>query len=270
MPPVIPAEGMTMKYSRMPSGEYVWTIHTDKGDTDRSNRSSRDHSSRNNLDANLVFEDENLINYGDFYFSSLLDLGCSIKHLLLRLSAFTITRDNVSRLLYFDMSTFNSTITRPNLKNFQQMIDYDFSHLRNIVCCVNNINQYTKKDVPDYEIGEYGYLKRTNPIVNKEAPEPPDLDKLPEIYKTIPDNIAFYVKTPGVITQEHEILDVDHINQQDIDILKQAYSGVSPILEQLDNLSAAGLVSLYSLYEHIWDEVNLKMKVVRMTNYKNR
>ena len=66
MPPVIPAEGMTMKKSKMPNGEYVWTIHTDKGDSDRSNRSSRDNSSRNNADANLVFEDENLINYGDF------------------------------------------------------------------------------------------------------------------------------------------------------------------------------------------------------------
>ena len=70
--------------------------------------------------------------------------------------------------------------------------------------------------------------------------------------------------------QHHEILDVDHINQQDIDVLKQAYCGVSPILEQLDNLSYAGLVSLYLLYEHIWDEVNLKMKFVKMTNYKNR
>ena len=80
MPPVIPAEGMTMKYMKMPNGEFVWTIHTDKGDHDRSQRSSRDYPSRSNLDANLVFEDENLINYGDFYFSSLLDLGWSIKH----------------------------------------------------------------------------------------------------------------------------------------------------------------------------------------------
>ena len=136
----------------MPNGEYVWTIHTDKGDTDRSNRSSRDHSSRNNLDANLVFDDENLINYGDFHFSSLLDLDCSFKHLLLRLSAFTITMDNVPRLLYFDMSTFNSTTTLSNVK-YEQKIDYDFSHLKNITCCVNNINQYTKKDVPDLEIG---------------------------------------------------------------------------------------------------------------------
>ena len=212
MPPVIPAEGMTMKYSKMPNGEYVWTIYTDKGDSDRSRRSSRDHSSRNNLDAYLVFEDENLINYGDFYFSSLLDLGCSIKHLLLRLSAFIITRDNVSRLLYFDMSTFNSNPLL-SIVNFQQKIEYDFSHLKNIFCYVNNINQYTKKDVSYLEIEEYGYLKRTNPIRNSEAPTPPDLDRLPDIYKTIPDDVAYYIKAPEVITKDHEILDVDHINQ---------------------------------------------------------
>ena len=193
MPPVIPAEGMTIKYLKMPNGEYVWTIHTNKVDSDRSNRSSRDHSSRNNLDANLVFEDENLINYGDFYFSSLLDLGCSLKHLLLRLSSFTITRDNVSRLLYFDMSTFNSTTTRSNV-HYEQMIYYDFSHLKNIVCCVNNINQYTKKEVPNLEIGMTGELHRTNPRIVNEAPAPPDLNKLPEIYKTIPDDVAYFVK----------------------------------------------------------------------------
>jgi len=141
----------------------------------------------------------------------------------LRLSAFIITRDNVSRLLYFDMSTFNSSPLL-SMANFQQIIDYDFSHLRNIVCCVNNINQYTKKDIPEYEIGEYGYLKRTNPIRNIEAPEPPDLDKLPEIYKTIPDDVAFYVKTPEVVTKDHDILDVDHINQQEIDILKWSFA----------------------------------------------
>jgi hypothetical protein len=154
--------------------------------------------------------------------------------------------------------------------NFQQKIDYDFSHLRNIVCCVNNINQYTKKDVPDYEIGEYGYLKRTNPILNKEAPEPPDLNKLPEIYKTIPDDVAYFVKTPEAITLEHEIIDVAHINQEEVDILKQAYSGVKPILDQLDKVSAAGTIALFSLFEYAWDEVALKRNIVRMTHHKIR
>ena len=216
-----------------------------------------------------MFEDENLINYGDFYFSSLLDLVFSIKPLLLRLSAFIITRDNVSRLLYFDMSTFNSSPLF-SMANFQQKIDYDFSHLRNIVCCVNNINQYTKKDIPDYEIGEYDYLKRTNPIINREAPEPPDLDKLPDIYKTIPDDVAYFVKTPEAITLDYQILDVAHINQQEVDILTQAYIGVKPILDQLDKVSAAGIVALFSLFEYALDEVALRKNIVRMTHHKTR
>ena len=189
---------------------------------------------------NLVFEDENLINYGDFYFSSLLDLGCSLKRLLLRLSAFITTSDNVPHLLYFDMSVFDSTSSFSNVK-YEQNIDYDFSHLRNIVCCVNNINQYTKKDVPDLEIGMNGELERTNSRIVREAPAPPDLNRLPEIYKTIPDDVAYFVKTPEAITMEHQILDVAHINQQEVDILKQAYSGVKPIMDQLDKVSAAGI-----------------------------
>ena len=113
-------------------------------------------------------------------------------------------------------------------------------------------------------------MKRTNPIIHSDAPAPPNLDRLPEIYKTIPDNIAYFVKTPEVITKDHDILDVDHINQQEIDILKQAYSGVKPIIDQLEILSAAGLVALFLLYEHTWDQVHLKMNIAKMTHHRNR
>ena len=74
MPHVIPPEGMTMTYLKMPNGDYVWTIHKEKGVRDRSRRSTRDHGSKNNLDANHVFEDENLIIFGDFNISTLLGL----------------------------------------------------------------------------------------------------------------------------------------------------------------------------------------------------
>ena len=114
-------------------------------------------------------------------------------------------------------------------------------------------------------------LERKNSIRNNEARDSPNLDKLPDTYKTIPDDVAYYVKTPEIVTKDHEILDVDHKNQQEIiNILKQEFSGITPILDSLENLSAAGSLALYSLYEHAWDEVNLKMKIARMTHHKNR
>ena len=80
-------------------------------------------------------------------------------------------------------------------------------------------------------VGTNGDLQRANPPVYNDAPAPPVLGKLPEIYKTIPDDITYFVKTPEAILKDHQILDVSHINQQEIDILKQAYSGIKPILD---------------------------------------
>ena len=71
-------------------------------------------------------------------------------------------------------------------------------------------------------------------------PALPNLDSLPEIYKTIPDDITYFVKTPEVITRNHNIIDVEHINQQEVDILKHAHSGAQLILDQLDKLSVVG------------------------------
>ena len=106
-----------------------------------------------------------------------------------------------------------------------------------------------------------GELHRTNPRIVNEAPG---------IYKTIPDDVAYFVKTPEAITLEHQILDVAHINQEEDDILKQAYIGVKPIMDQLDKVSVAGIVALFSLFEYAWDEVALKKNILRMTHHKSR
>jgi hypothetical protein len=68
--PCNPTEGMTMTYTKLANGEYTWVIpplsRGDKSDYNKPRRSDNDCNSNNNLNANLTFEYEKVINFGDF------------------------------------------------------------------------------------------------------------------------------------------------------------------------------------------------------------
>ena len=52
--------------------------------------------------------------------------------------------------------------------------------------------------------------------------------------------------------------------------MKQAYDGLKPILAQLETVSAAGVVVLFSLFEYAWDEIALRENIVKIINYPAR
>ena len=96
-----------MTYTKLAYGEYTWAITTlsrgDKSDYNKPRRSDADHNSDDNLDANLAFEYEKVINFGNFYYYFYLDVVSLLKRMPSRLSKFALRQDNVlnkSSLIY--------------------------------------------------------------------------------------------------------------------------------------------------------------------------
>ena len=68
--PCNPTEGMTMTYTKLANGEYTWALlpstRRDKSDYHSPSRANADRNLNDNLEANLTFEYEKVINFGDF------------------------------------------------------------------------------------------------------------------------------------------------------------------------------------------------------------
>ena len=116
------------------------------------------------------------------------------------------------------------------------------------------MNQYIEKDIPFREIGADGELVRTNKVAIIPKPPPlPSMSSLPAQYKLIPIHLRKFVSTPNkLLEKDSNFKNIDHINQNDIEILKNTDCDLQKLLDVFPSLSAAGNRAVFLLLNQYW------------------
>jgi hypothetical protein len=128
------------------------------------------------------------------------------------------------------------------------------------------MNQYVPQDIPFREIGPDGELVRTNKVaIIRKPPPPPHLSNLPEQYKLIPVHLRKFVFTPDkLLERDPNFKTIEHINENDIEILKKTDAELQKLIDVFPSLSIAGNRAVHLLFEATWDELRLNFEQLKL------